>query len=244
MPVPIWPAIMARRVQRALGTLFKAAGSKATVSRVWRKLHANWHAWCHCRLVDDDVVRPVRDGMVVKVRLDGYAIFSSFSLQTLDLIRGGAVPRACANVLAYVILGVGPVAIGHLVAARRNNSSNCRLSDGVIDLRDQLRDDITSQAGKVTWGRCDAQISGFTKARRLIFARDGADRKSSRTGAGGTPWTSPIAVLSAVLSNRLEAFALGPEKEQMPPQRRTDEEKARPGRLPLGLFLLASARLQ
>ena len=50
----------------------------------------------------------------------GYTTFSSFSLQTLDLLRGGAVVRAAINVAASVVLCVTAVAVGHLIAAQIN----------------------------------------------------------------------------------------------------------------------------
>ena len=50
----------------------------------------------------------------------GYTTFSSFSLQTLDLLRGGAVVRAGINIVASVALCVCAVTIGHLVAAHFN----------------------------------------------------------------------------------------------------------------------------
>jgi len=43
----------------------------------------------------------------------GYTTFSAFSLQTLDLMRGGALGRAGINVVASVVLYVAAVAIGH-----------------------------------------------------------------------------------------------------------------------------------
>lgn len=48
----------------------------------------------------------------------GYTTFSSFSLQTLDLLRAGATVRASMNIALSVILCVGAVALGHIVAAR------------------------------------------------------------------------------------------------------------------------------
>ena len=54
----------------------------------------------------------------------GYTTFSSFSLQTLDLLRGGAVVRAGVNIAASVVLCVGAVAVGHLIAARVNGSAD------------------------------------------------------------------------------------------------------------------------
>ena len=50
----------------------------------------------------------------------GFTTFSSFSLQTLDLLRGGAVTRAVANILVSVVLCITAVAIGHTVAAWLN----------------------------------------------------------------------------------------------------------------------------
>ncbi len=46
----------------------------------------------------------------------GFTTFSSFSLQTFDLLRSGAWGRASANVFLSVILCLFAVAIGHLVA--------------------------------------------------------------------------------------------------------------------------------
>lgn len=46
----------------------------------------------------------------------GYTTFSSFSLQTFDLLRSGEWARASANVLLSVILCFSAVALGHLAA--------------------------------------------------------------------------------------------------------------------------------
>ncbi len=50
----------------------------------------------------------------------GFTTFSSFSLQTLDLLRSGAMMRATINIVASVALCVAAVAIGHALAARLN----------------------------------------------------------------------------------------------------------------------------
>ena len=50
----------------------------------------------------------------------GYTTFSSFSLQTLDLLRAGAFGRAGVNVVMSVMLCVTAVAAGHLWAAHLN----------------------------------------------------------------------------------------------------------------------------
>jgi fluoride exporter len=46
----------------------------------------------------------------------GFTTFSSFSLQTFDLLRSGAWVRALANVVLSVTLCVAAVAAGHLLA--------------------------------------------------------------------------------------------------------------------------------
>lgn len=46
----------------------------------------------------------------------GFTTFSSFSLQTFEMLRGGAWGRALANVAVSVVLCVMAVAAGHRVA--------------------------------------------------------------------------------------------------------------------------------
>ncbi len=53
----------------------------------------------------------------------GYTTFSSFSLQTLDLLRGGAVARASLNIAASVVLCVAAVALGSLAASQVNGGA-------------------------------------------------------------------------------------------------------------------------
>ena len=53
----------------------------------------------------------------------GFTTFSSFSLQTLDLLRSGAFNRAAVNVVASVALCLFAVGVGHLVAARLNGGA-------------------------------------------------------------------------------------------------------------------------
>ena len=77
-----------RRVRRALGALFKGAVSKDTVSRTWRKVQADWEAWCHRSLADEDVVRLILDGTVVRARLDRRATSISL-LVVLGIRRDG-----------------------------------------------------------------------------------------------------------------------------------------------------------
>jgi transposase-like protein len=59
-----------RRVRRALKALFGGAVSKDTVSRVWRKVKADWDNWNGRPLADEPIVRLILDGTVVDVRLD------------------------------------------------------------------------------------------------------------------------------------------------------------------------------
>ena len=53
----------------------------------------------------------------------GFTTFSAFSLQTLDLIRGGSLTRASANILLSVTLCIGAVAVGHVLAAWLNGGA-------------------------------------------------------------------------------------------------------------------------
>lgn len=50
----------------------------------------------------------------------GFTTFSSFSLQTLDLLRMGATTRALLNVALSVLLCLVAVAAGHAMALRVN----------------------------------------------------------------------------------------------------------------------------
>lgn len=53
----------------------------------------------------------------------GYTTFSSFSLQTVELIRSGAFSRAFVNVVVSVLPCAGAVAVGHLMAAQLNGGA-------------------------------------------------------------------------------------------------------------------------
>jgi CrcB protein len=66
---------------------------------------------------------PVAENMRLFVMVGlcgGFTTFSSFSLQTLDLLRGGAMLRAGANIVLSVVLCVAAVALGHFIAAQFN----------------------------------------------------------------------------------------------------------------------------
>jgi CrcB protein len=69
---------------------------------------------------------PVSENMRLFVMIGfcgGYTTFSSFSLQTLDLLRSGATGRAAVNVVASMILCVAAVAAGHQIAALMNGGA-------------------------------------------------------------------------------------------------------------------------
>ncbi len=74
-----------RRVKRALAALFAGAVGKDVVSRTWRRVRTDWDAWNKRDLADEDIVRLILDGTVVRVRLD----------------------RKATNISLLVVLGVG-----------------------------------------------------------------------------------------------------------------------------------------
>ncbi|HON06665.1 MAG TPA: fluoride efflux transporter CrcB [Verrucomicrobiota bacterium] len=53
--------------------------------------------------------------------LGGYTTFSSFSLQTLNLIKDNEIFLACANVIISVILCLLAVWLGHIMASKINS---------------------------------------------------------------------------------------------------------------------------
>jgi CrcB protein len=53
----------------------------------------------------------------------GFTTFSSFSLQTLDLLRSGAILRALLNIGASVLLCLIAVAMGHMLGAQLNGGA-------------------------------------------------------------------------------------------------------------------------
>jgi transposase-like protein len=61
---------------------------KDVVSRTWRKVKADWEAWCRRDLAGEDVTRLILDGTVVRVRLDRKATSISL-LVVLGIRRDG-----------------------------------------------------------------------------------------------------------------------------------------------------------
>lgn len=78
---------------------------------------------------------PLPEGVRLLVMIGfcgGFTTFSSFSLQTLDLMRSGAMARAAANVALSVLLCVAAVALGHAIAARFNGG-DVRIAQATIE---------------------------------------------------------------------------------------------------------------
>jgi putative transposase len=77
-----------RRVRRALQTLFAGHVGKDAVSRAWRKTRSAWEAWQQRDLADEEIMRLILDGTVVKIRLDRRATAISL-LIVLGIRRDG-----------------------------------------------------------------------------------------------------------------------------------------------------------
>ena len=63
-------------------------------------------------LVNDGVIRPEYRFLVVIGFLGGYTTFSSYGWETTAELRDGQFLRACMNVLANNVLGIGLVMVG------------------------------------------------------------------------------------------------------------------------------------
>ena len=70
------------------GSAVQGRGRKDIVSRTWRKVQTDWEAWCRRSLAEEDVVRLILDGTVVRVRLDRKATSISL-LVVLGIRRDG-----------------------------------------------------------------------------------------------------------------------------------------------------------
>ena len=57
-------------MKRALFALLEGAVSKDVVSRAWRKVKVDWDAWCARSFADENIVRLILDGTVVRTRID------------------------------------------------------------------------------------------------------------------------------------------------------------------------------
>ncbi|MEP7041856.1 MAG: fluoride efflux transporter CrcB [Dokdonella sp.] len=74
----------------------------------------------------------------------GYTTFSSFSLQTLDLLRNGSLVRAALNIGASIVLCVVAVAVGHFVAAHFNGGA-AQVAQAAVEMEAPL-----SRAGDIS----------------------------------------------------------------------------------------------
>ena len=63
----------------------------------------------------------------------GFTTFSSFSLQTFDLLRSGAPGRATMNVAVSVAVCLAAVAAGHYAAARFNGGAERAVAQADIE---------------------------------------------------------------------------------------------------------------
>jgi putative transposase len=100
-----------RRVKRALAALFKGAVGKDVVSRVWRKVKTDWEVWTRRDLADEDIVRLILDGSVVRVRLD----------------------RRATNISLLVVLGIRRDGQKVLLAVRNMGGESESAWRGVLD---------------------------------------------------------------------------------------------------------------
>jgi len=100
-----------RRVKRALAALFGGAVGKDVVSRTRRKIKVDWDAWNKRDLADEDVIRLILDGTVVRVRLD----------------------RKATNISLLVVLGVRRDGQKVLLAVRNMGGESEAAWRGVLD---------------------------------------------------------------------------------------------------------------
>jgi fluoride exporter len=61
--------------------------------------------------------------MVMIGLFGGFTTFSSFRLQTFDLLRNGCIVRAATNVIGSVVLCICAVALGHAMATHFNGNA-------------------------------------------------------------------------------------------------------------------------
>jgi transposase-like protein len=160
-----------RRVRRALAAVFGGAVSKDTVSRVWRKVKADWDAWNARSLAAEPIVRLILDGTVVRVRLD----------------------RKATSIVLLVVLGVRQDGQKVLLAVKNMGGETSQAWRAVLDdlVKRGLRqpeflivDGGTGleQALATLWGRCAdptlhrAQASQPAGPRAPAAARRGLGR--------------------------------------------------------------------
>ena len=97
-----------RRVRRALAALFDGAVGKDVVSRTWRKVRTDWEGWNGRDLHDEDIVRLILDGTVVRAKIDRKATTISL-LVAIGVRRDGQkmlalAATALSALVAFVFL--------------------------------------------------------------------------------------------------------------------------------------------
>jgi putative transposase len=100
-----------RRVRRALAALFAGAVSKDIVSRTWRKVKTDWDVWRQRSLAEENIVRLILHGTVVRVRLDKKATNISL-LVVLGVRRDGQkvlLSPETAAMLFWALLASGQI---------------------------------------------------------------------------------------------------------------------------------------
>ncbi len=71
----------------------KGAVSKDMVSRAWRTVKTGWDAWCARSLEDEDIIRVILDGTVIKTRIDKKA--TNISVLAAIGVRRDGRDRCC-----------------------------------------------------------------------------------------------------------------------------------------------------
>ena len=145
-----------RRVKRALFGLFRGAVGKDVVSRAWRKVKVDWDAWCARSLADEDIVRLILDGTVIRTRLDRKATNISV-LAAIGVRRDGQ----------KVLLSIRNMGGESTAAWRRSGGFRGRTAATVRPHLDDL----------------DAR--GLRRPDFVIVAPGGARSARRRAGAGG-----------------------------------------------------------
>jgi len=146
-----------RRVRRGLAAVFGGAVSKDTVSRVWRKVKADWDAWNARSLAEEPIVRLILDGTVVRVRLD----------------------RKATSIVLLVVLGVREDGQKVLLAVKNMGGETSQAWRAVLDdlVKRELRkpeflivDGGTGleQALSALWGDVPTQRCTVHKHRNLL----------------------------------------------------------------------------
>ena len=105
-----------RRVKRALFGLFEGAVSKDVVSRAWRKVKVDWEAWSARSLAEEDIVRLILDGTVIRTRLDRKA--TNISVLAAIGVRRDGRDRCCCPSRIWAARAARPGASSSPISTR------------------------------------------------------------------------------------------------------------------------------